>query len=191
VKTVTVRSFAELGRLLEQDARKRIRAVRAAVRSTARAAVPLLKQNVPVAFGELRESIHAESTVAGARTIADAPHAAAIELGARPHWIPLEPLLKWVKLRAAQGLLTPRQVGRLPGTTTQAAAVSMAGAMRAMEKHGAVPVDAAERIARAIQAKLAKTGSPPHWYARNALPVIEAMLDARVRVALRDVAEEA
>jgi hypothetical protein len=178
VKTVTVRSFAELGRLLEQDARKRIRAVRAAVRSTARAAVPLLKQNVPVAFGELRESIHAESTVAGARTIADAPHAAAIELGARPHWIPLEPLLKWVKLRAAQGLLTPRQVG-------------MAGAMRAMEKHGAVPVDAAERIARAIQAKLAKTGSPPHWYARNALPEIEAMLDARVRIALRDVAEEA
>ena len=184
--TVTVKSFAELDRLLERDARDRARRVRTGIRATSRKAVSLLKKRVPVAFGELRESVHSESDARGARTVVDAPHAVPVEIGARPHWIPIEPLVAWVKLRAAQGLLTPRQIGRLPGTTTQAHAISMAGQLQAMEKDGALDVDAPLRIAYAIQAKLAKTGTPPHWYARDSLPEIMNVLDTQVRLALED-----
>ena len=184
--TTTVKSFAELDRLLERDARDRARQVRSGVRATSRRAVGILKRRVPVAFGELRESAHAEKTPSGARTVVDAPHAAPVEVGARPHWIPIEPLLAWVKLRASQGLLTPRQIGRLPGPTTQAHAISIAGRLQTMEKDGALDVDAPLRIAYALQAKLAKTGSPPHWYARDALPEIMTVLDTEVRRALAD-----
>ena len=184
--TVTVKSFAELDRLLERDARDRARRVRTGIRATSRKAVSLLKKRVPVAFGELRESVHSESDARGARTVVDAPHAVPIEVGARPHWMPIEPLLAWVKLRAAQGLLTPRQIGRLPGTTTQAHAISMAGRLQGMERDGALDVNAPLRIARAIQAKIAKTGSPPHWYARDSLPEIMTILDRQVRLALQD-----
>ncbi len=182
--TVTVRSFGELQRLLESDARARARRVRSATRATSRKAVPVLKKRVPVAFGELRESAHAEATQSGAQTVVDAPHAVPVEVGARPHWVPLEPLVAWVKLRAAQGLLSPRQIGRLPGTTTQGHAISVAGQLRAMEENGALDVDAPVRIARAIQATLAKTGTPPHWYARDALPEIMMVLDREIRSAL-------
>ena len=184
MRTTTVHSFHELDRLLERDARARARAVRTGVARTARQAVKVLKTRVPVAFGELRESIHAETSPEGSQTIADAPHAAPIEVGARPHWIPIEPLLRWVKLRAAQGLLSPRQVGRLAGPTTQAHAISVAGQLHAMEKGEALAVDAPMRIARAIQAKLAKVGSRPHWYARESLPEIMTILDHEIRRAL-------
>ncbi len=139
-----------------------------------------------MAFGELRESVHTEATASGARTVVDAPHAVPVELGARPHWIPIAPLVAWVKLRAAQGLLTPRQIERLPGSTTRGHAVSIAGQLRAMEKEGALDVEAPLRLAYAIQAKLAKTGTPPSWYARDALPDIMAILDREVRLALAD-----
>ena len=184
--TTTVKSFAELDRLLARDARDRARRVRSGVRATSRKAVGVVKRRVPVAFGELRESAHAESTAGGARTIVDAPHAVPVEVGARPHWIPIEPLLAWVKLRASQGLLSPRQIGRLPGSTTQAHAISIAGQLGAMEKDGALTVDAPLRIAYALQAKLAKTGSAPTWYARDSLPDIMTILDREVRLALAD-----
>lgn len=186
MKTVTVRSFDELEWLLKKDERERARAVRRAVYATARDGARALKRAVPVAFGELRESIHAERSQGGARTVVDAPHAVPIEVGARPHWVPIEPLLKWVKLRAAQGLLTPRQVGRLPGTTTQAHAVNLAGQLRAMERAGSLEVDAPMRLARAIQTRLAKSGSRPHWYARSSLPAMLVILDQRIHAALRE-----
>ena len=184
MRTTTVRSFHVLDRLLERDARARARAVRVGVARTSRQAVKVLRARVPVAFGELRESVHAATSMVGSQTLVDAPHAVPIEVGARPHWIPIEPLLRWVKLRAAQGLLTPRQVGRLPGPTTQAHAITMAGALRAMEQADAIAVDAPMRIARAIQAKLAKVGSRPHWYARESLPEIMTILDHEIRRAL-------
>jgi hypothetical protein len=55
-----------------------------------------------------------------------------------------------------------------------------------MERDGALDVNAPLRIARAIQAKIAKTGSPPHWYARDSLPEIMTILDRQVRLALQD-----
>jgi hypothetical protein len=81
--------FAELNRLLESDARARARRVRSATRVTSRKAPPVLKKRMPVAFGKLRESAHAEASQGGAQTVVDALHAVHVEVGARPHWVPL------------------------------------------------------------------------------------------------------
>jgi hypothetical protein len=184
VKTYNVKSWVELVALLGRHTRERERRLRAAAVATARNGVIVVKRRVPVAFGELRESVHPEEHAAGAAIVVDAPHAVDVETGARPHTPPLEPLVAWVKLRATQGLLSARQIGRLPGTTTARHARTIASALGAMEREGALDVDAPVRIARAIQQAIAKRGTKPHWYARGALPDLRRILNAAIKEAL-------
>jgi hypothetical protein len=146
----------------------------------------VVKRRVPVAFGDLRESVQPESRAHGAAIVVDAPHAAPVETGSRPHMPPLAPLVAWVKLRGAQGLLSPRQVGRLPGRSTAAHAISIAAALHSMERGGALDVDAPVRIARAIQRAIRDHGTKPHWYARGSLPEVRHVLSAAIRKALSD-----
>ncbi|MGH7297810.1 MAG: hypothetical protein ACRELB_22920, partial [Polyangiaceae bacterium] len=134
--------------------------------------------------GELREAVHAEERAQGAAIVVDAPHAAPVETGSRPHTPPLAPLVAWVKLRGAQGLLSERQIGRLPGSTTASHARSVAAGLAAMEKGGALDVNAPVRIARAIQQVIARRGTKPHWYARVALPDLRRILGVAIRDAL-------
>lgn len=184
MKSYQVASLGQLASLLLRHQREREARLRAAVASAARAGVSIVKRRVPVAHGELREAVHAEERAAGAAVVVDAPHAAPVETGSRPHTPPLAPLVAWVKLRGAQGLLSPRQVGRLPGRTTAAHAVSVAGALRSMEHDGALDVDAPVRIARAIQQAIARSGTKPHWYARSSLPDLRRVLGPAIRSAL-------
>ena len=174
-------SVGELLELLQKHNHERERSVARAVKHAVRTGRRIVKESIPVAFGELRESVKAEGT----RIVIDAPHAAPVETGSRPHTPPLGPLLKWVKLRAAQGLLSERQRGRLPGASTRAHAEGVAAQVHAMEKDGAVDTDAPMRIARAIQQAIAKHGTHPHWYARMSLPAIRDALDAFIREELR------
>jgi len=172
---------------LKADMAARQKRVRAAVGATARAGAAHLRRNVPVAFGELRSSVHTETDSGHSRIIADAPHACAVEVGARPHWAPLEPLIRWVKLRGFQGLTAEPQRKRLPGTTTQEHAEGVAGQLAAFEREdGSVDANAPEQIARAIQLAIAKRGTKPHWYARDSLPAIAGILDTQIRAALPD-----
>lgn len=53
----------------------------------------------PVDRGVFRASFKAERAPDGATLFSDAPHAAFVEYGCRPHWAPLAPLLAWVKRR--------------------------------------------------------------------------------------------
>jgi len=184
VKTYHVASLAELAALLVRHQREREARVRTAIASSARTGVGIVKRRVPVAYGELREAVHAEQRAAGAAVVVDAPHAAPVETGSRPHTPPLAPLVAWVKLRGAQGLLSPRQIGRLPGRTTAAHAVTVAAALQSMERGGALDVDAPVRIARAIQQAIARRGTKPHWYARGALPELRRVLGPAIRSAL-------
>lgn len=185
MKTYSVRNASELGRLLARHARARERGLRAAVGQAARNGVSVVKRNVPVAFGELRESVRPEARASGgAAIVVDAPHAAPVETGSRPHTPPLAPLVAWVRLRGAQGLLTARQIDRLPGTTTSTSARSIAAAMRGMERGGALDIEAPIRIARAIQQAIARRGTKPHWYARRALPEVRRVLHALIADAL-------
>jgi hypothetical protein len=186
VKTYVVRSASELARLLSRHARERDRRLRAAVGDAARAGIRVVKRRVPVAFGDLRESVKPEPRARGAAIVVDAPHAASVETGSRPHTPPLAPLVAWVKLRAAEGLLTPRQIGRLPGRSTAAHAITVAAALKSMERGGALDLDAPVRIARAIQRAIRDHGTKPHWYARGSLPGIRGVLDAAIRKALAE-----
>ena len=179
-----VRSLGELGRLFAKHQRQRQRRITTAVRQTAKEGAALVRANVPVAFGELRESLADKPTRTGAKIEADAPHAAAVEVGSRPHTPPLEPLIAWVRLRAAQGLLSDRQLNRLPGTTTATHARAVAAQVRGMERDGAVDADAPRQIAFAIQQKIAQEGTLPNWFARRSLPAIVELLDELVRAAL-------
>jgi hypothetical protein len=183
-KVYEVKSLAEFQRLFVQHQAARKRRVVGSIRRAASRGVGIVKRKVPVAFGEIRESVSSKPTPGGATVEADAPHAAAAEVGSRPHTPPLEPILAWVKLRAAQGLLTERQIDRLPGRSTGAHARSMAAQMRGLEQHGSVDVDAPRQIAFAIQQKIAHSGTKPHWYMRRSLPEIVSALDSILKDAL-------
>src|SRR5258706_767286 len=100
--TYTVNGLGAFARLFAQHQTEREKRIRGAIKKPGNAGVTIVKHAVPVAFGELRETVHATGT----KIVVDAPHAAPVEVGSRPHWVPLEALIKWVKLRAAQGLLS-------------------------------------------------------------------------------------
>lgn len=176
-------------RTLKRDLRRLQREADRAVRRTSRKAVRVVVRNIPIAFGELKDSLHAVDLPGPghiASTIAEAPHAAAVEVGSRPHLVPLDELVKWVKLRGMQGL---SKAGRVRssrwkatgmGVTTADHARRVARQLKGMRVNGATPIDAPEQIARAIQQAILHSGTKPHWYMAKSLPEIEAVLDAEL-----------
>ena len=114
----------------------------------------------------------------------DAPHAAPVETGSAPHTPPLAPLVAWVKLRGAQGLLSERQIGRLPGHDDRHPCAGHRLRARGDQSGGALDVQAPVRIARAIQQAIRPRGTKPHWYARGSLPAIRAVLHGLIKDAL-------
>jgi hypothetical protein len=179
-----VRGVKAFGQLFAKHQKARAKQLLAAVRRAAHEAVGIVKRQVPVAFGELRESVGAKNKEKGAAVVVDAPHAAAVEVGSRPHTPPLEPLEAWVRLRGMQALLSDRERGRLPGTTTKASAERVGAELAKQVKDGASAADAPRRVAFMIQQKIARTGTMPHWYARASLPDVRRVLDACVKDAL-------
>lgn len=193
----------ELHTLLERGARDIERKVAIALDDTAFRSVPAVKRRVPVAFGDLRNSIHA---VPGSvpKTVVDAPHAAAVEIGSRPHTPNFEKLLAWVKLRGMQGLAGKRAIRKMAGVTTAYHAAKVAQELRYHQssgnrrrrllKDGRVnplkegrhsPIDAAEQVARAISDKIEKEGTRPRWFVQESLPEIEKILHKQIKTALK------
>lgn len=78
--------------------------VKDSLRKAAAATAPIVRRNMPRAFAELEDSLHIIDLLGQSQIIADAPHAAAVEKGTRPHMPPLEPLIAWVTLRGLHGL---------------------------------------------------------------------------------------
>ncbi len=114
----------------------------------------------------------------GARVILwDAPHAAPVHYGSRPHWPPLEPIIGWVR----------RNVVRLTMTTGQSQDVLKPNAGQA-ERGRRTPKNEVLRIARAIQAKIAREGTPAvAWVPRawsRVKPKSAAMLQRAIDEAL-------
>lgn len=129
-----------------------------------------------MAHGELRESVHVE----GARIVVDAPHAAAVNNGSRPHMPPLAPLIEWVKLRGMQGLGTDRQLKNSPGNTTASAARGVAGMLAKHARGGSSDIDAPRKVAMAIAMAIAKRGTKPHHFIERAMPEIRAILKEEI-----------
>jgi hypothetical protein len=189
MSTYHVKSFGELKALYRKHMRARERRLKQAVAKTARQGAAHVRRNVPVAFSDLRDSVHATATA----VVADAPHAAAVEQGSRPHFPPIAPIVRWVKLRGMQAQAGDRQLGRMPGTTTAAQARSVGAEL---ERHAiasspsgqatAIAIDAPTRIAFMIARAIAKRGTRPHWYMRSAVPIVHQFLGANVAAAMPD-----
>jgi hypothetical protein len=186
--------FASLDAAMKAIAKNeasRERRVRNSVRKAARSTRNDVYRNVPRAFAELADSLHVDDVSLGESVVvADAPHAAAVEVGSRPHTPPLAPLIAWVKLRGMQGLKPESRIKRLAGTTTAAAARSIAQALRARQHRGpgggSLDVGAPVEIARAIQQAIAKRGTRPHRYMAAGIPAAVGHLDRFVVEALKD-----
>jgi hypothetical protein len=184
VATYTVKGMDGLQRLLAQHQKARLQRIERAVRRAAQRGAAHVRRSCPVAFGDVRSSIN---VVDGRRIVADAPHAAALEEGSRPHFPPIEPLERWVKLRGMQGLVADASRGHLPGSTTEEHATNMAAALAgARTSGGFTPVDAPRRIAFMIARKIARYGTKPTHYMRSAVPVVEEFLADEITAALPD-----
>jgi len=181
-----VKSFGEAYRLMNRHNRQRERRIQNAIAATAREGANHVRHNVPVAFSELRDSVHAE----GHRIVADAPHAAPVETGSRPHWPPLAPLIAWVKLRGMQALNARGEVKpskRLAGTTSRRHALAVGfqlGLLRV--QRGVADIGDPVRVAKRIQLAIAQHGTKPHWYMRSAVPHVVQVLDRLIQAAMPD-----
>lgn len=171
--TITRRvRMADLERQIHADLTRLKGRVLQAIEKTAREGVAVVRDNAPEAFGPLRDSVHAD----GMSLKADAPHAAAVEVGSRPHMPPFKPILEWVRLRGMQGL-----DGKAAG-----APAWVADRIHEQSVDNATPVDAAERVAWAVCRKIAREGTKPTWFVQRSLPAIFGLLDRNIRGAAGD-----
>lgn len=181
--------------------------VRRAMARTADDGVEIIRLRTPKAFGELAASVHAvdaDHAVAKyvpqteghtPKIVLDAPHAAAVEIGSKPHMPDMEALIAWVKLRGMQGL-TERgnrrtRFRRDMGPTTPEMAMRVARMLADTQvrgrrgQHGRFsPVDAPTQVAAAIAKGIKAYGTKPHWFVRDSLPGIAMRLAKHVREAM-------
>lgn len=204
---MSVQRFTNLGAAtaaIMRDTRRTQRGIYTAIRKASRETRNFVaRDKVPEAFGELRESIHAVDVDAGhSDVVADAPHAGAIELGSKPHYPPLDPLIRWVKLRGLQGLskggglksrrfvgpLTEQKQGKQDSARSIAASirgkVGRKGAAAWVANAGEDP--ATVEIARAIQQAIGRHGSKPHHYMGDSVPQAVAFLDRFVQQVVKE-----
>ena len=173
-------SIPEFQKAFERHMRERERRIFAALRHTANTAARIIRANTPAVTHELRDSVHVEPLGRGLRVAIDAPYAAAVEFGSRPHWVPLDALIAWVKAKGAMGL---SRTGRV----RKGAAIAGQLAEHVRSRAGPhTPVDAPKQIARAIQAVIAREGTKPHWYVKKSMPEVETVLDREMVAALPD-----
>jgi hypothetical protein len=98
MSTKTFHSLSDAMAAIAKDMKAREVRIGNAVLETTKDGVPIVQDKVPVAFGEIRDSVHREGT----QVVIDAPHAAANNNGSRPHTPPLAPLVAYMRLRGAQ-----------------------------------------------------------------------------------------
>lgn len=197
---VTERRFDNLRDFAVQfrrDIRNRTSRVNGAVKKTALQTRNFVaRETVPVAFGEVRDSIQATFLSPGnAEVSASSSHAAALEFGSKPHMPPIEAIIAWVKLRGMQGLgattvAKRASSGRYLGGTVQdwrkSPAKRIAAQLKGMERGGALSVDAPTRLAWQIARGIAKKDTKAQPFMAKAVPFAAAQLDRFVTEALPD-----
>ena len=147
-----------------------MKALKAASREAARDAVDIIKSNVPVSSGELRDSVHQR----GFYVSVDAPHAMAVENGSAPHVVPIEALIAWVKKKGTQAQSST-------GLRRMGTAIYVASQLKSRQTaSGANSIDDPERIARAIQHSIALYGTKPTFFLRSSQPEIVRAINRRV-----------
>lgn len=192
---VRVNGIKNLKRALERGAKNIRKEFDKAIWKTAQKAVVPIRKRVPVAFGELRASIHAERGKKNHPvTSVAAPHAAAVEIGSRPHKPDFKRLLAWVKLRGFQALNTKsntlkKRISKTLGFTSAYQVPRIGKLIKKMEVRGKkgigrhLPIDAAEQVAMAISRGIEQHGTRPFWFVRNSLPEIHTILKTEMEAA--------
>lgn len=80
----------------------RITALQAGIIEASAVGAEIIAQAAPVDQGILKNSISHTISAQGAEIVIDAPHASAVELGSRPHWAPIGPLIRWAERHGAE-----------------------------------------------------------------------------------------
>lgn len=88
----------KLGVLIHQHEMARMRRVAGAIQTSAATAAAILRAAAPKASKELSRSIKVHYVGDVAEVVVEAPHAAAVELGCKPHMPPLGPLMRWAEI---------------------------------------------------------------------------------------------
>lgn len=194
------RSFDNLkdfAKQLRRDVRSRDRRINTAIRKTSRQTRNfVMRETVPVAFGDVRDHIEVVDGAPGTSSVvANSAHAASLETGSRPHMPPVESLIAWVKLRGMQGIGDTRapkrdKTGRYVGGTVEdwrkSPAKWAAKQLAKQVRNNATPVDAPTRLAWAIARAIAKRGTKAQPFMKNAVPYAEEQLGQFVKEALPD-----
>lgn len=149
---------------------------------SARRTMRLVVQDSPVDQGEYKSAWEIRRTTGGHPHLAnDAPYAGVIELGARPHWPPFAPIYEWA-LRKAGDLA----LGGMFKIGSQAFRKDAEGFLNYRGQRSLDQDDRDEvyRFARAVQAKIAREGSPPRYIMRNRLDDAQRFLAEAVQTRL-------
>lgn len=182
----------DLGPTLARDLGKLREQVVLAAHETAGDGAVVCAVNAPRAFGDISRGMVGQSLGdAGARIRSTAPHSAAVEVGSRPHFPPIDPIERWVKLRGMQGQKEgARGVAREMARRIKRAGESYEfteikrgpnkGAMRRRKVRGTA-VDAPREVALAICRAIAARGTKPTWFMQKSVPTIVKILDAHMR----------
>jgi hypothetical protein len=193
---IKVNGIRNLRRALERGQKNIRKEFDKAVWRTAQKAMKPIRKRVPIAFGELRNSIQAypRGRHGNPVTSVDAPHAAAVEIGSRPHKPDFARLLAWVKLRGFQALnaksnTLKKRISKTLGFTSAYQVPRIGKLIKKMEVRGKkgigrhLPVDAAEQVAMAISRGIEQHGTKPFWFVRNSLPEIQTILKTEMEAA--------
>lgn len=171
-----LKSLDELGKALTKDLGTLQGRVLKGVEQTADLGKTAAYGRAPVAFGELREGIEVQGEGRSVKIVSTAPYSAAVEVGSRPHWPPIEPILAWVQLRGTQALDTKASGGAPRGTPDR-----VSKSIAAQGTDHSTPVDAALVVARAICAGIAAHGTAPTHFMLSTVPDVVKILDAYVK----------
>lgn len=120
----------------------------------------LAARQAPVDTGKLKQSFRLRRKGASGHPeiVADAPYAGIVEAGARPHWTPMLPLVRWVRRHAKSfGIAEGQKRSKGKGSA-----------------FGAGPEIVA--VARAIQRKIGYHGQKPKWVVRGLMPKLRVIL---------------
>lgn len=140
-----------------------------------------IKPRTPANFGLLRRAWGSEVFPFGqsesmGRVFNPLTYALPVETGSKPHWPPVAPIRLWVerKLRGAVSMFVQTQGPVQPGQRRRRARVTNEAAL--------------DRLTYLVRRKIATSGTPAHWMARDGWRAALPRVKGRYRVTLRRIA---
>jgi len=152
-----------LGATLRAHDHERFEDVRGAMYPAALRGEPIVAEATPSDRGHARQAWESRVTPEGAALQNDWPYIGILEMGSRPHWPPIMPILRWLVRK--EGL-------------------DLAGGSRSFNDLSEVPSQT-YAVARAIQATIAREGTKPHHMVQNNLPKLRSIAKDEVEKVLR------